>query len=251
MKDFRMYKLTRPEIEEYLKTNDIVLFPTGSNEQHGKHIAVDNDSFTASEIANRVAEKTGVLVAPTMPVGYSIHHMKFPGTITLTFKTLLNVYKEVCKSLIQHGFNKIVIMNGHGGNTNVISQALREVREETGKRVYSLMVFPGETGFGSESLKVLEQERGGHACEEETSIAFYLGQRVLKEEAEDWKRPKTWTEFDEKYRRKVTVVRDFDEITEIGSLGTPTKASYKKGEAMVEAVVKEIVEFIEDLKGLK
>ncbi|MBU0847720.1 creatininase family protein, partial [Patescibacteria group bacterium] len=123
------YKLTWPEVEDYLKTNDVILFPTGSTEQHGKHIAEDNDAFTAYEIAKRVAERTGVLVAPTMPFGNSIHHMKFPGTMTLTFDTLVDVYKEVCESLISHGFKKIVIMNGHGGNTNAIAQALREIRD--------------------------------------------------------------------------------------------------------------------------
>lgn len=246
-----MFKLTWPEVQDYLEKSDVVLFPTGSTEQHGKHIAEDNDAFTAFQIAKRVAEKTGVLVAPPMPFGNAIHHMKFPGTITLTFSTLVNVYKEVCKSLLQHGFKKIVIMNGHGGNTNAIAQALREVREETGKIVYSLMVFPGERGFGSESVKIMEQEGGGHACEEETSIALYLGQRVLMDRAEDWKPPKTWTEFDTKYRRKVTTAMDWHELTEIGSIGEPTLSTEEKGRQMVEAVVEEISAFIEDLKEKK
>ena len=246
-----MFKLTWPEVQEYLNENDVVLFPTGSTEQHGKHIAEDNDAFTAFEIAKRVAEKTGVLVAPPMPFGNSVHHMKFPGTVTLTFETLVNVYKEVCKSLLHHGFKKIVVMNGHGGNSNAIAQALREIREETGKIVYSLMVFPGEIGFGSESVKVLEQEGGGHACEMETSVALYLGQRVLTDKAERWKPPKAWTEFDTKYREKVTTARDFHERTEIGSLGDPTIATEEKGRQMVEAVVEEISAFIEDLKSKK
>jgi creatinine amidohydrolase len=240
------YKLTWPEVEDYLEKNDVILFPTGSTEQHGKHIAEDNDAFTAFEIAKRVAERTGVLVAPTMPFGNSIHHMKFPGSITLTFDTLVDVYKEVCKSLISHGFKKIVMMNGHGGNSNALAQALREIRDETGVIAYSLMVFPDE--FGAESLSVLEQDSGGHACEEETSVSLYLGQRVLMDRAEDWKPPKNWTEFDTKYRRKVATARNWDELTEIGSLGKPTLASREKGEKMVEAVVEEISAFIEDLK---
>ena len=240
------YKLTWPEVEDYLKTNDVILFPTGSTEQHGKHIAEDNDAFTAYEIAKRVAEKTGVLVAPTMPFGNAIHHMKFPGTMTLTFDTLVDVYKEVCESLISHGFKKVVIMNGHGGNTNAIAQALREIRDETGVIVYSLMVFPG--AFGAESLKIIEQDSGGHACELETSVSLYLGQRVLMEKAEDWKPPRNWTEFDTKYRRKVTTARNWDELTEIGSIGEPTLATREKGEKMVNAVVDEISTFIEDLK---
>lgn len=243
-----MAKLTWPEVGEYLKENDIILFPTGSTEQHGKHIAEDNDAFTAFEIAKRVAERTGVLVAPPMPFGNSIHHMGFPGTITLTFDTLVDVYKEVCESLIKHGFKKVVIMNGHGGNTNAIAQALREVREETGVIVYSVMVFPGK--FGAESTKILEQKTGGHACEEETSIGLYLGQRVLMERAEDWKPPKTWTEFNAKYRQKVEMAMNWNELTDIGSIGEPTLATSEKGKRMVEVVVEDMSSFIEDLKKL-
>lgn len=243
-----LFKLTWPEVEEYLKRQDIILLPTGSTEQHGRHIAIDNDTFTAFEIAKRVAEKTGVLVALPIPYGNSIHHMNFPGTITLTFDTLVKVYKEVCSSLLKHGFKKIVILNGHGGNTNAIAQAVRELREETGIIIYSIMVFPMEKGFGSRSLKVLEQKDGGHACEMETSIALYLGQRVLMERAERMKRPRELTEFDERYMNKVTMAINFDEITVDGNLGDATLSTKEKGRIMVDAVVEEISRFIEELK---
>ena len=82
-KEVLLYKLTWPEVKEYLEKNDLILFPTGSTEQHGKQLAEDNDAFTALEVSKRVAEKTGVLVAPVMPFGYSPHHMGFPGSITL------------------------------------------------------------------------------------------------------------------------------------------------------------------------
>jgi len=245
-----MYKTTWPEVEEYLKENDVVIFPVGSQEQHGKHLAEDNDSFTAMEIARRVGEKTGVLVAPTLPFGNSVHHMNFPGTMTLTFETLVAVYRELCECLIHHGFRKIVVMNAHGGNTAAIAQALREIKEDTGIKVYSLMAFPSQRGFGAESTKVIKQESGGHACELETSIELYLGQRVLMEKAEKWKKPKGITAFDEKWGRKVSWTRDFDWSTETGSLGDPEAATEEKGRQMVEATVDEISAFIEDLKAL-
>jgi creatinine amidohydrolase len=244
----RLYKLTRPEIEEYLKENEVVLLPVGSTEQHGKHMAIDTDAYTAHEISMRVAEKTGVLVAPTVSYGYSPHHMNFKGSVTLTFQTLVNVLKEVCESLIHHGFNKIVIMNGHGGNTNPIAQALKEIQDETGVRVYSVMVYPSPNGFGAEGTKVIEQEGGGHACELETSVGLYLGQRILMDSAEDWT-PEN-TSINPKYRRKVAAAYMFDEVTSIGSLGDPTLATKEKGKILVESVVKDLAEFIEDLKAL-
>ena len=244
----RLYKLTRPEVEEYLKENDVVLLPVGSTEQHGKHMAIDTDAYTAHEISLRVAEKTGVLVAPTVSYGYSPHHMNFKGSVTLTFKSLVNVLKEVCGSLIHHGFNKSVVMNGHGGNTNPIKQALKEIQDETGKRVTSVMVYPSPDGFGAEGTKVIEQEGGGHACELETSVGLYLGHRILMDRAEKW--TPEHTSIDPKYREKVAAAYMFDERTNIASLGDPTLATKEKGKALVESVVKDLAEFIEELKVL-
>jgi len=248
MKEPFLFKLTWPEVEEYLKKNEIVLFPTGSTEQHGKHLAEDNDAFTALEISKRVAEKTGVLVAPVMPFGYSPHHMGFPGSITLSFETLVAVYKEVCRSLMKHGFKKIVIMNAHGGNQNAISETLRQLKEETGTTVYSLMVFPSSRGFGAKAVKETIETSGGHADELETSVVLYLGQRVLSEKAEKGVPPASLSDFLRKYTGEVSTARDFHEITVSGSLGDPTLASKEKGRKLVEAVVDEIAAFIEDLK---
>lgn len=243
-------KMTRPEVEKYLEKNDIALFPVGSTEQHGKHLPFDNDAFSAFEIAKRVSERTEVLYTPVLPFGYSKHHLNFPGSISLETQTLVKVYKEVCLSLIHNGFRKIIIMNGHGGNTSWISQAQAEIFYETGIRVFSLMIFNSLRGFGAEALGVLVQEGGGHACEMETSFSVSLGQRVDEEAVTDWKEPGKWTEFTRKYMGKVATTRMFDEETEIGSLGEPTKYSVEKGETMVKAVVKDISEFIEDLKLL-
>jgi len=248
MKEPFLFKLTWPEVEEYLKEKDIVLFPTGSTEQHGKHLAEDNDAFTALEISKRVAEKTGVLVTPVMPFGYSPHHMGFPGSITLSFETLVAVYKEVCRSLMKHGFKKIVIMNAHGGNQNAISETLRQLKEETGTTVYSLMVFPSSRGFGAKAVKETIETSGGHADELETSVVLYLGQRVLSEKAEKGVPPASLSDFLRKYTGEVSTARDFHEITVSGSLGDPTLASKEKGKKLVEAVVDEIAAFIEDLK---
>ncbi len=241
-----MYKLTRPEVEEYLKKNDTVLVPIGSTEQHGKHMAVDTDAFTAQEMSLRVAEKTGVLVAPVISYGYSPHHMNFAGSVTLTFQTLINVIKEVCGSLLHHGFKKIVMMNAHGGNTAPITQALKEMEMETGVRIYSVMVYPSPHGFGAEGTKVIEQEGGGHACELETSVGMELGHRILFDKAEKW--GPEHTSINPKYRGKVSAPYMFDEVTSIGSLGDPTIATKEKGKILVDAAVADLAEFIEDLK---
>ena len=125
---------------------------------------------------------------------------------------------------------------------------MRRIREDTGVKVYSLMVFPDARGFGSKSLSVIKQESGGHACELETSVSLYLGERVLFDKAEKWKPVTKTPKFERDYRGKVSSANDFDEITEIGSLGDPAAATAEKGKIMVDAVVQEISQFIEELK---
>ncbi len=225
----RLFKLTRPEVEKYLKNNDMVLVPVGSTEQHGKHMAVDTDAFTAQEISLRVAQKTGVLVAPVISYGYSPHHMNFAGSVTLSFRTLVNVLKEVCGSLIHHGFKKIVIMNAHGGNTNSIRLALKEIEMETGIRVYSVMVYPSKTGFGAEGTKVLTQEGGGHACESETSIGLQLGHRILMDRAEKWK--PEYRSIPEGDLGKVAAAYMFDEYTRHRQPGGPHHRHQREGQS--------------------
>lgn len=246
MNEALLYKLTWPEVKEYLKSNDVILVPAGSNEQHGKHLAVDNDAYTALQVSARVAEKTGVLVAPVVPFGYSPHHMGFPGTISLSFETLVNVYKDVCKSLLKHGFKKIVIMNAHGGNSNAIAETLRQIKQETGVTVYSLMVFPGP--WAPQVVHETIETRGSHADEMETSVALYLNQRVLLEQAEKGVLPPSSSALRQKYAGKVTTARDAHEMTVSGSLGDPTLGSREKGMKIMEAGISEIVNFIEDLK---
>lgn len=125
-------------------------------------------------------------------------------------------------------------------------QALRQVREETGKLAYALMVFPGEDGFGSEGVRVLQQTGGGHACEMETSVGLYLEQRILMSEARKW--TQDHCRLDPEHKDKVMFPYTFKEYTAIGSLGDPTIASLEKGKVLVEAVVEDICKFIDTLK---
>ncbi|MGY5858023.1 MAG: creatininase family protein, partial [Candidatus Thorarchaeota archaeon] len=117
---YLLAKMTWPEVEEILKETDIVLVPVGSTEQHGPALPVDTDAYITTELtlllAEKIWSKQKVVVAPTMSFGYSPHHMDFKGTISLNESTLANVYVDICKSLDHHGFKKIILVNGHGGN---------------------------------------------------------------------------------------------------------------------------------------
>jgi len=115
-----------PDVEKYLEHDQRLILVTGSFEQHGRHLGEGTDRITAETIARRLGEATGVPVAPAVPFGMSLHHMKFPGTISLKPATLAMVLVDVITSVYSHGFRRLFIVNGHGGNKGAIDAALAE-----------------------------------------------------------------------------------------------------------------------------
>ncbi|CAK6701567.1 creatininase family protein [Synechococcus sp. CCY9201] len=105
-----------PEVETYLTHCKGVIVPLGSTEQHGPTGAIGTDALTAEAVALEVGRRTGVLVTPTQAFGMAEHHLDFAGTISLQPATLLAVLHDVVLSLARHGFERIFVINGHGGN---------------------------------------------------------------------------------------------------------------------------------------
>src|SRR5713226_2047566 len=122
-----------PEVEARLKETDVVLVPTGSNEQHGPILPEKTDIFISTEIARRAAEEVRndvkAVVAPPVPFGYSPEWLEWPGTISLRIETLRNLLMDIVTSLIHHGFRKIVLVNGHGSNPPILWQIMTEVNQ--------------------------------------------------------------------------------------------------------------------------
>jgi creatinine amidohydrolase len=153
-----------PDVEAYLKRDDRIMFVTGSCEQHGRHLSYATDYIIPYAIAKRVSEQTGVLVPPPLCFGMSVHHMEFPGTITLQPETWVAVLQDVIRSLHHHGFRRVLLLNGHGGNRAPINVALARVVNE----IQDLQVkigfwweVPGVTEYIHEQFHGDEQHASG------------------------------------------------------------------------------------------
>ena len=112
----RLALQTWPEVEAYLDQCKGVIIPLGSTEQHGPTGAIGTDALTAEAVAIAVGCRTGVLVTPTQAFGMAEHHLNFAGTMSLQPATLLAVLHDLVLSLARHGFERIFVINGHGGN---------------------------------------------------------------------------------------------------------------------------------------
>lgn len=121
-------EMTRTELETYLnkKPNPVVIIPLGSIEQHGVQLPLGTDSLSAIEICKAIAKRTNSLVLPITWVGYSEHHMGFKGTITFSQDTLFRIIMDTIKSLSRHGLKRILFVNFHGGNKDVLHFAVKE-----------------------------------------------------------------------------------------------------------------------------
>ncbi len=114
--DIRLALQSWPEVESYLKGCKGVIVPLGSTEQHGPTGAIGTDAITAEAVALEVGKRTGVLVTPAQAFGMAEHHLGFAGTMSLQPATLLAVMHDLVLSLARHGFERVFVINGHGGN---------------------------------------------------------------------------------------------------------------------------------------
>ena len=123
-----------PEVESYLQTCKGVIIPLGSTEQHGPTGAIGTDALTAEAIALEVGRRTGVLVTPAQAFGMAEHHLGFAGTMSLQPATLLAVMQDLVLSLARHGFERVFVINGHGGNIATTKAAFAQAHGTAASR---------------------------------------------------------------------------------------------------------------------
>jgi creatinine amidohydrolase len=127
--------LSYVDIREYLEVKDLVLVPMASTEQHGPHLPLYTDTITSRRDRRPGLRAHRRAAHPAALGGYSPQHMHNPAGPRhhhLRASTLLNLMYDVARSLIHHGFNRIIFVNGHGSNIKVIDPVLRRLRYETG-----------------------------------------------------------------------------------------------------------------------
>jgi len=162
------------EVEAYLKKKDIVLVPIGSVEQHSPYGLIGTDFIAAEAVARRAAEKLDILVAPTVCYGISDHHMAFRGTLTLRPETMIHMVTDLVRSLVTHGFLRIIFVNGHGGNIHTLGAAFRQLKSDGISGYFDLISWYDAGSVKKLSSELFGDSEGHHATPSEVSITKAL-----------------------------------------------------------------------------
>ncbi len=249
-KEYRIGELTWREAEKRFGEVDIALLPVGAIEQHGLHLPLDTDAFDAQYLAEQVAEGCSCpqpLVLPLVPYGVSYHHDDFPGTISVSNNALSTLVFDIGMSVTRSGIRKLIIINGHGGNTPALKYAAQMINRDA--RIFT-SVDTGETS-DVDLARICETPNDVHAGEIETSTALAIRPELVQmDKAKSFVPDFSTSYLDFSSRRSVEWYARTARISPTGVLGDPAKASAEKGHEIWEVMIRNLVELVEHLKNL-
>lgn len=247
--EYRYHRLTWAEMNEAIAIGKVVVLPTGSIEQHGPHLPLDVDVFLAESVCLELGRRASdrVLVLPPVSFGLNRHHIDFPGTIHVEPDVFIAFCLCVTKSVAYHGFQKILIVNGHGSNTPLVDLVARKTVLETNSLCAAVNYF----SLGVEAFnQVKETPVMAHADEFETSLYLYLApERVRMDKAV------ADNDVVGKYMSSDSTsphVRFNDywgRWTKVGVHGDPTAATAEKGKIIWEAVLGGLIELVDEWRA--
>ena len=238
--------LTPPDFEKLAKDEKLCILPIGCLERHGDHLPFGTDGLVCHDICVRAAQKENCVVFPTYWFGQIHEAACFSGTINFKTDLLCQMLEQLLDQIAINGFKKILIVSGHGGNTNFLQYfAMSQLDREVDYTLYSCFAY-GEGRFAN--LDIWDTERGGHADERETSLVMAVTRDSVKLE---------YQKFPERIMPKC-------ELADLGSrvytglwwydkwpnnvTGEPSAATKEKGDIAIAAAVDDLAEIIAKVK---
>jgi creatinine amidohydrolase len=241
----KLAELKWPDIEALSRDTPVVI-PIAAHEQHGRHMPLHTDSLLLGEIVRRAEEQLGdkALFAPLTWLGNSHHHMDFPGTLSAEPRVYLDLLNGLLENLIQHGFKRLVLLNGHGGNMIPGSQVVFELRQRLRERKDLLLLSTTywDNGKPGSAFDGFTQNQMGHACEWETSMMLVIRPELVGDYQSAAEVP-----FGESFP---TATRGWTmpDRSEPGHIGVPASANAEKGETLFKIFTDGAVNLIGEMR---
>jgi len=246
-------RLTWPEVRRAAEEERVCLIPVATLEDHGPHLPIDTDLRLTAEICRRTAEAApeAIVLLPPVPHGYSPHHMDFPGPITIGWDTFTRYLVDIGRSLAHHGFRRMLFLNGHGSNQNLVEMAARLVGLEHPAVLAAAAFHSSSAETAAVIASVRESGPGGmaHACELETSMYLAIDpDAVSMEKAVDERGfPAGDHAFMDWSDGPLKIMPWWSAFSRTGVQGDATKATAEKGRALLDAAVTECVAYVREL----
>ena len=239
--------LRAPQLRALAECGATVIMPVGSVEQHGPHLPVKVDSLLAGEVARRAArrlsDRVPVVVAPTVWMGLAEHHMTLGGTFTLDLVTYRSLLRCLCRSIDRHGFPRIFILNGHGGNVAALGAITGDLAGELTAKV-ATATYWHLLETKERFREILEhQDNVRHAGEAESSMLLALAPELVDRDAmRSTEGPMGGIVRDS----GAYAYRHISDMSPSGVVGKPRSASADKGERLLDAAAEAVANAIAD-----
>jgi creatinine amidohydrolase len=249
----RYERLTWPEVRRAAAEDRVALVPVATLEDHGPHLPVDTDLRIVTEICERAAAEAAgrVVLLPAIPHGYDPHHMDFPGAITIGWDTFTRYLTDVGRSLAHHGFRRMLFLNGHGSNQNLVEMAARLVMVERPEVLAAAAFYLASPEALAVIERVRDSTRGGmaHACELETSIYLAIDPDAVDMDLAVDERgypegEHAWLDWSD---GSLKLMPWWSAFSRSGVQGDATKATAAKGRELLAAAVAECVAYVDEL----
>ena len=259
--EYRYDKLTWPQVNGAVEQEKMVLVPVGATEDHGHHLPLDVDREIVGSICDRTArDRDDTLLFPTVDHGYLPHHMDFPGGVTIGWETFVQHTIDVCVSLAHHGFEKLLLVNGHGSNDHLLQLVARQVMLQY-PDVHCGMLSWWQIEAVREAARDLREagpQGSAHAGEMETAMYLALHPDDVDMDAavRDVSYPES-RHFDNldlagetrpEDSTSVSMLGWWSTSSETGTVGDPTVATAEHGEAFLAAAVAGLHEVLDEYR---
>lgn len=242
----RWLELTTTEIEDACqRAGRVAMIPIGSIETHGPHLPLGCDSIVIERVADLVAAEEPVVVLPVMACTWSPQARRHPGNVTIGSRDLVAFLEDLCDEIARNGFEKIVLLHGHGGNIPMDSLFLGHVLERG--KPYTVYSIGPWAGLGAEDLPRERQRAAiGHACHVETSIFMAVREGLVNLDA--------LRGVDIRARETLDVGAaatsvDWIERHPYGVVGDPTLATLELGQRLLQNWVSSVVSTLRLIKA--
>jgi creatinine amidohydrolase len=242
-------EMTWPELQNQLDNVKIAFVPVGSCEQHGPNTTFATDAVRAYEFAKLLADRVGnkAVVFPVVNYGLSLHHMDFPGTVTLRVETMMHLLEDIAVAIHQHGIEKVFFLNAHGGNYPALDGAIIQL-----KQVHNIKAYWSAIGSEIAVNSGIDGSLGGlpsiigHACEVETSQLMYLAPEYVRENRIPGEMQDSMYTRESFIKGNAAWSWKYD-VTMNGALGDARKATVATGKQLTDTALEYLAKLVEEI----